>query len=189
MTLIEPKVVLINLDRFVDRICDNTDPNLPTTGCNTIAIFQKPGDSVADQLLLWFSPLVNLMHQPKYNISGYQSLFIQLFLSCCKPTALQLSIQFLLNIFLLCHCKPFFLHKKKLTHTSTSSGGTLFSLVLTKIRLSFKATVSIISVLRGNCSFSYTPCPCGHKWQDVALLNSRGLRLNVFRTLKKLTQL
>lgn len=112
MTLIEPKVVLINLDRFVDRICDNTDPNLPTTGCNTIAIFQKPGDSAADQLLLWFSPLVNLMHQPKCNISGYQSLFIQLFLFCCKPTALQLSIQFLLNIFLLCHCKPFFLHKK-----------------------------------------------------------------------------
>ena len=51
------------------------------------------------------------MHQIKCNISGYQSLFIQLFLSCCELTPLQLSIQFLLTIFPLCHCKPF-LHEK-----------------------------------------------------------------------------
>lgn len=181
-------MVLINLDRFVDRICDNTDPNLPTAGCNTIAIFKKSwglcSQSAPSMVLTFSQPHASDKMQHFWlPILVYSVIFILLW--AYTPSTLH-SIS-LNHFFLSVVVNLSFI--KKLTHTSNSSGGTLFSLVLTKIWLSFKATVSIISVLRGNCSFSCTPCPCGHKWQDLALLNSRGLRLNMFMTLKKLTQL
>lgn len=111
------RVVLITLARFAGRICDDTNPNLSTTGSNTTVIFQKklgtlkPISSVCGSHL---SQPHTSTNKVTFLVTN-PCLFSYLYPAMSLPPP-WLFMQFLLNIFLLCNHKPLFFCKQVDSH-------------------------------------------------------------------------